>query len=97
MRAAVWNASRVPGQEVPAMFSQWRGHGLTGPVEVHGARPGDVLAVRFVSMRPDDWAGRARPGGIPEFTGPFKIRASTMTCGYYRTSSPVTALPMIMR
>jgi hypothetical protein len=33
----------------------------------------------------------------PEFTGPFKIRASAMTCGYYRTSSPVTALPMIMR
>jgi hypothetical protein len=33
----------------------------------------------------------------PEFTGPFKIRTSAMTCGYYRTSSPVTALPMIMR
>jgi len=33
----------------------------------------------------------------PEFAGPFKIRASATTCGYYRTSSPVTALPMIMR
>ena len=33
----------------------------------------------------------------PEFTGPFKIRASATICGYYRTSSPVTALPMIMR
>ncbi len=33
----------------------------------------------------------------PESTGPFKIRTSAMTCGYYRTSSPVTALPMIMR
>jgi hypothetical protein len=33
----------------------------------------------------------------PEFRGPFKIRTSAMTCGYYRTSSPVTALPMIMR
>jgi len=32
-----------------------------------------------------------------EFTDPFKIRTSAMTCGYYRTSSPVTALPMIMR
>jgi hypothetical protein len=30
-------------------------------------------------------------------TGPFKIRTSAMTCGYQRTSSPVTALPMIMR
>jgi hypothetical protein len=28
---------------------------------------------------------------------PSKIRTSAMTCGYYRTSSPVTALPMIMR
>jgi hypothetical protein len=33
----------------------------------------------------------------PEFTGHFKIHISAMTCGYYRTSSPVTALPMIMR
>jgi hypothetical protein len=33
----------------------------------------------------------------PEFTGPFKIRTSAMTSGYYRTSSPVTALPMITR
>jgi hypothetical protein len=32
----------------------------------------------------------------PEFTGAFKIRTSAMTIGYYRTSSPVTALPMIM-
>jgi hypothetical protein len=33
----------------------------------------------------------------PEMTGPFKIRTSAMTCAYYRTASPVTALPMIMR
>jgi hypothetical protein len=33
----------------------------------------------------------------PEFTGPFEIRTSAKTRGYYRTSSPVTALPMIMR
>jgi hypothetical protein len=32
-----------------------------------------------------------------EFTGPFKIRTSAVASGYYRTSSPVTALPMIMR
>ncbi len=31
----------------------------------------------------------------PELTGRFRIRASAMNCGYYRTSSPVTALPMI--
>jgi hypothetical protein len=33
----------------------------------------------------------------PEFAGPFKIRTSATICGYYRTSSPVTALPMSMR
>ncbi len=33
----------------------------------------------------------------PESMGPFKIRSSAATCGYYRTSRPVTALPMIMR
>jgi hypothetical protein len=33
----------------------------------------------------------------PEFAGPFKIRTSTMAWGYYRTSSPVTALPMMSR
>ena len=32
-----------------------------------------------------------------EYLGPCKIRTSAMTSGYYRTSSPVTALPMIMR
>jgi acetamidase/formamidase len=46
---------QVPGQDVPTMFAEHRGHCLTGPIEVRGARPGDVLAVRFVSMRPDDW------------------------------------------
>jgi hypothetical protein len=32
----------------------------------------------------------------PEFARPFKIRTSAVTCGYYRTSSPVTALPMMI-
>jgi acetamidase/formamidase len=55
-----------PGQEVPKMFAEHRGHCLTGPIEVRGARPGDVLAVSFVSMRPGDWgwttaAGRDTP------------------------------------
>ena len=53
---------QVPGQDVPAMFVEWQGHCLTGPIEVCGARPGDVLAVRFVSMRPDDW-GWTRAAG----------------------------------
>ncbi len=33
----------------------------------------------------------------PQVTGLSKIRTSAMTCGYHRTSSPVTARPMIMR
>jgi hypothetical protein len=33
----------------------------------------------------------------PGFTGPFKFRTSAKICGYYRTSSPVTALPIITR
>ncbi|HET9899211.1 MAG TPA: acetamidase/formamidase family protein [Streptosporangiaceae bacterium] len=44
-----------PGQTVPKMFHQRRGHCLTGPIEVRGAKPGDVLAVRFEELRPDDW------------------------------------------
>lgn len=46
---------KIPGETVPTMITQRRGHCLTGPIAVRGARPGDVLAVSFVSMRPDDW------------------------------------------
>jgi acetamidase/formamidase len=42
-----------PGEKVPTMLSEWRGHCLTGPIAVRGAVPGKVLAVRFVSLRPD--------------------------------------------
>ena len=34
---------------------------------------------------------------ISEFTASFRPRIIAITCGYYRTSSPVTALPLIMR
>jgi acetamidase/formamidase len=44
-----------PGEKVPTMFTEWRGHCLTGPIEVRGAVPGEVLAVRFVAVRPDNW------------------------------------------
>jgi acetamidase/formamidase len=44
-----------PGEETPRMFTEHRGHCLTGPVAVRGAAPGDVLAVRLVSLRPDGW------------------------------------------
>lgn len=41
--------------------------------------------------------GRTADRQKAEFTRPFRIRTSAMTSGYYRTSSPVTALPMIIR
>jgi acetamidase/formamidase len=45
-----------PGERVPTMAGKTRsGHCLTGPIGVRGAMPGDVLAVRFVSLRPDTW------------------------------------------
>jgi acetamidase/formamidase len=45
----------VPGEQRPKMIPQPRGHCLTGPIEVRGARPGDMLALRLVALRPDDW------------------------------------------
>jgi acetamidase/formamidase len=45
----------VPGEDRPRMIPQARGHCLTGPIEVRGARPGDMLALRLVSLRPGDW------------------------------------------
>jgi acetamidase/formamidase len=45
-----------PGETVPTMASTTvSGHCLTGPIAIRGALPGDVLAVRFVSLRPDTW------------------------------------------
>ncbi|MGH3390746.1 MAG: acetamidase/formamidase family protein [Actinomadura sp.] len=46
---------QVPGETRPRMFSARRGHCLTGPIEVRGAEPGMMLAVRLVSLRPDEW------------------------------------------
>ncbi|MEV0161629.1 acetamidase/formamidase [Nonomuraea fuscirosea] len=46
---------RTPGERRPTMFADRRGHCLTGPVEVRGAAPGDVLAVRIDSARPGEW------------------------------------------
>jgi len=51
-----------PGEKVPTMFSKWRGHCLTGPIAVRGARPGDVLAVRFLTLRPDTWGWTTAAG-----------------------------------
>ena len=43
-----------PGQDQPRMIAEARGHCLTGPIGVRGARPGDMLALRLVALRPGD-------------------------------------------
>ena len=46
---------KKPGDQQPTMFAQKRGHCLTGPIAVRGAEPGMVLAIRLLSLRPDNW------------------------------------------
>jgi acetamidase/formamidase len=41
----------------------FRGHPLTGPVRVRGARPGDALVVEILEVKPADFGWTAiRPG-----------------------------------
>lgn len=51
-----------PGQRQPTMFAEFRGHCLTGPIAVRGARPGDMLALRLKSLRPGEWGWTVAPG-----------------------------------
>jgi acetamidase/formamidase len=44
-----------PGEARPQMFPEGRGHCLTGPIAVRGAQPGDMLALRLVSLQPGNW------------------------------------------
>ena len=44
-----------PGEQQPKMISPSRGHCLTGPIEVRGAQPGDMLALRLISLRTAEW------------------------------------------
>jgi acetamidase/formamidase len=53
---------RTPGEDRPVMFPDRRGHCLVGPIAVRGARPGQLLAVRFEAFRPDDWGFTATGG-----------------------------------
>lgn len=57
-----------PGEDVPTMISPRRGHCLTGPIAVRGAAPGQVLAVRFISLRPDQWGYTVAAGGDTPLT-----------------------------
>jgi acetamidase/formamidase len=44
-----------PGEDQPMMYPAYRGHCLTGPIQVTGAQPGDMLALRLVSLRSGTW------------------------------------------
>ena len=48
-------AQEHPGQEQPKLRPESRGHCLTGPIAVRGARPGQLLALRLHDLRPDPW------------------------------------------
>jgi acetamidase/formamidase len=45
----------TPGESQPVALPARRGHCLVGPIEVRGARVGQILVVRLVSLRTDDW------------------------------------------
>ncbi|KQO60335.1 acetamidase/formamidase family protein [Curtobacterium sp. Leaf261] len=52
-----------PGGDAPTLIESRRGHCLVGPLAVAGARPGQVLAVRFDALVPDTW-GYTGSGGV---------------------------------
>ncbi|MCY1694222.1 acetamidase/formamidase family protein [Curtobacterium sp. SL109] len=52
-----------PGVDVPTLIDPRRGHCLVGPIAVEGARLGQVLAVHFDDLVPDDW-GYTGSGGV---------------------------------
>jgi acetamidase/formamidase len=50
----------------PTMFpGEFRGHCLNQPVAVRGAAPGDMLAVRIVSLTPEEWGWTSSPA-VPD-------------------------------
>jgi acetamidase/formamidase len=84
----------------------FRGHPLTGPVEVRGAEPGDVLVVEVLDMKPAaDFGWTAiRPGRglLPEseFSKPF-LQIWDLSDGTHarmdrRVAVPIEAFPGVM-
>ena len=84
----------------------FRGHPLTGPVHVRGARPGDTLVVHIVDVQPaDDWGWTAiRPGRglLPEsdFAKPFlqiwDLSDKTHARMGHRVAVPIAPFPGVM-
>jgi acetamidase/formamidase len=67
-----------PGVSIQQL-AQWRRdnpgrgpHSIVGPVGVKGARPGDMLSIRFLKLTPFDWGanlnnpGELKTGALPE-------------------------------
>jgi acetamidase/formamidase len=50
-----WAGPHGPDRQKVPQHTAGSGHALTGPVEVRGARPGDVLAVRIDEVVPGAW------------------------------------------
>jgi acetamidase/formamidase len=84
----------------------FRGHPLTGPVRIRGARPGDVLVVQIVDMRPGaDFGWTAiRPGRgllpVEDFPKPY-LQIWDVSDGAYARSErgiavPIEAFPGVM-
>ncbi|WDF32182.1 acetamidase/formamidase family protein [Arthrobacter agilis] len=48
-----------PGAVTPYRFPDRRGHALTGPIEIAGTVPGDVLALRFEAFETAGWGWTA--------------------------------------
>jgi len=76
----------------------FRGHPLTGPVRVRGARPGDTLVVEIVNVKPAPWGWtQIRPGRglLPEadFAKPY-LQIWDIGDGRYARMSRHVAVPI---
>ncbi|HEY7437476.1 MAG TPA: acetamidase/formamidase family protein, partial [Methylomirabilota bacterium] len=76
----------------------FRGHPLTGPVRVTGARPGDVLVVELLEVKPADFGWTAiRPGRglLPEadFSKPY-LQIWDLSDGRFARAGDRIAVPI---
>ncbi|MBM6402503.1 acetamidase/formamidase family protein [Phycicoccus sonneratiae] len=69
---------RVPGEQRPLLLPDRRGHCLTGPVAVTGARPGDHLALHVEHLEPLGW-GWTVAGGQSAFADRLGIGGAPAT------------------
>ena len=97
-----YSPSSTPADVMRRVF---KGHPLTGPVRVRGARPGDVLVVEILDMRPAPWGWtQIRPGRglLPEsdFSKPF-LQIWDLSDGTHarmdnRVAVPIAPFPGVM-